>query len=75
MVTGIILAVSIRWPSGSILSTALSLLALPCAIDGGLQYFGSIESNNWRRGVTGFLAGIGLHHISLLLDTGLAALL
>lgn len=35
------------------------ILALPMVIDGGLQYFNRINSNNNRRFVTGLLFGIG----------------
>ena len=39
---------------------ACAILALPCAIDGVLQYFFAVESNAFRRVLTGFLFGIGI---------------
>jgi len=36
------------------------ILLLPMIIDGSLQYFIGIESDNIRRSVTGFIAGIGI---------------
>lgn len=39
---------------------AAILLILPTAIDGVLQYFFDIESNNTRRIWSGLLAGVGL---------------
>ena len=36
------------------------LLALPCLIDGTLQYFFYIESNNIRRIITGLLCGASI---------------
>ena len=35
-------------------------LMIPAAIDGATQYFGSRESNNALRFITGFIGGIGL---------------
>lgn len=36
------------------------LLLLPAIIDGGIQLIFKIESNNTRRFITGFMAGIGV---------------
>ena len=36
------------------------LLLLPATIDGGIQLIFKIESNNTRRFITGFMAGIGV---------------
>lgn len=35
-------------------------LCIPMSIDGGIQYFFKVSSNNIRRGLTGFLFGVGL---------------
>ncbi|MFP4177333.1 MAG: DUF2085 domain-containing protein [Acholeplasmataceae bacterium] len=43
-----------------------SFFILPLAIDGTLQYFRLIESNNIRRLITGLLAGIGLATLVLI---------
>lgn len=59
-----------KWPSGAnggLVSCAIGFGLAACFIDGAYQYFGGIPSNNWRRGTTGFLAGIGIYHISLVL--------
>lgn len=39
------------------------LLLVPMAIDGGIQTFFKIESTNFRRIITGGLAGIGTYFI------------
>lgn len=36
------------------------LLVIPCVLDGLLQYFFKLESNNFRRILTGFLFGFGI---------------
>ena len=36
-----------------------SLLMIPIIVDGGLQYLLKIESTNKRRGISGFLFGVG----------------
>ena len=41
------------------------LLCVPMAIDGGIQYFFNIRSNNIRRFLSGFLFGIGAAQIVL----------
>ena len=41
------------------------ILFLPLLIDGLLQYFFGIESNNIRRAITGFLGGIGSVFLSV----------
>lgn len=41
------------------------LLVLPLIIDGTVQYFTKYESNNIRRVITGFLAGIGFTTIRM----------
>ncbi len=41
------------------------LLCVPMALDGGIQYFFNIRSNNIRRFLSGFLFGIGAAQIVL----------
>jgi len=39
------------------------ILVVPLIIDGSLQYINILQSNNIRRVMTGFLAGVGLTYI------------
>lgn len=39
------------------------VLVVPMVIDGGIQYIFKIESNNFRRFVTGILGGIGIIYL------------
>ena len=39
------------------------LLLIPMIIDGGIQEFLGINSNNWRRLITGILGGIGIIYV------------
>ena len=39
------------------------LLLIPMIIDGGIQQFLGINSNNWRRLFTGIMGGIGIIYI------------
>ena len=43
------------------------IFIIPCIIDGVLQYFFYIESNNLRRLLTGSLCGLGLGNILVLM--------
>lgn len=43
------------------------LLVVPLVIDGGLQYVKILQSNNFRRVITGILAGFGLTYVYLYL--------
>lgn len=63
--TGIILggifATLLKYLNMSIQSYLLLFVFIaPCAIDGIIQKFNILESNNTRRLITGFLFGIGL---------------
>lgn len=42
------------------------LLIIPCLVDGIMQYFFNIESNNVKRLITGILCGIGIGNLTLL---------
>jgi uncharacterized membrane protein len=44
-----------------------TILIIPTAIDGTAQYFFKIQSTNFRRAFTGFLAGLGVSLIRLTL--------
>ena len=39
------------------------LLLIPMTVDGGIQHFKGIESNNLRRLVTGIMGGIGIIYV------------
>jgi len=76
ILTGCLVAAWFKWPFGAhggLISSAIGFGLLPCFIDGAYQYFGGVPSNNWRRGITGFLAGSAVYHISLVI-TRLGAL-
>lgn len=51
--------------------TWATILIIPCFIDGLGQYVFKKESNNKRRLITGFIAGIGLFLISQILKSNL----
>lgn len=61
--TGIITAKPFAWIFVKKKNLSLSkciFLVIPMIIDGGIQYKFSIESNNKRRFITGFMAGFAL---------------
>lgn len=55
--------------------TASFLLLLPTIIDGAIQGFYNIQSNNSRRVITGFISGIGISSIVHLIGTFIGILI
>jgi uncharacterized membrane protein len=60
LVIGEFLLAPILWVFGFDHVLISMLLIVPLAIDGSLQYFGFMASNNGRRLSTGLLAGVGI---------------
>jgi len=44
------------------------LILIPCSVDGGTQYLGFRESNNFLRFLTDLIAGIGLGMLLFLIS-------
>lgn len=65
IILGYIVAIILRIFGVHINFALCTVMILPTAIDGGIQFFTSYTSNNVKRFTTGLLAGVGFMQIIL----------